>query len=93
LATSLEHTHLQLVVENLKLELAAIKSKEGATQESKLAMQGMLEECKKRDAEVRKDVREAEERVGKVKGEVAAVMDRVVKETEGKFRRVLTLDA
>ena len=56
-------------------------------------MQAMLEECKKRDAEVRKDVKEAEERVGKVKGEVAAVMDRVVKETEGKFRRVLTLDA
>jgi hypothetical protein len=93
LATSLEHTHLQLVVENLKLELAAIKSKEGATQDSKLAMQAMLEECKKRDAEVRKEVREAEERVGKVKGEVAAVMDRVVRETEGKFRRVLTLDA
>lgn len=56
-------------------------------------MQAMLEECKKRDAEVRKEVKEAEERVGKVKGDVAAVMDRVVKETEGKFRRVLTLDA
>ncbi len=56
-------------------------------------MQAMLEESKRRDAEVRKDVKEAEERVGKVKGEVAAVMDRVVKETEGKFRRVLTLDA
>ena len=56
-------------------------------------MQGMLEESKKRDAEVRREVREAEERVGKVRGEVAAVMDRVVKETEGKFRRVLTLDA
>lgn len=93
MATSLEHTHLQLVVENLKLELAAIRSKEGATQDSKVAMQAMLEECKKRDAEVRKEVREAEERVAKVKGEVAAVMDRVVKETEGKFRRVLTLDA
>ena len=56
-------------------------------------MQAMLEECKKRDSEVRKEVKEAEERVGKVKGDVAAVMDRVVKETEGKFRRVLTLDA
>ena len=56
-------------------------------------MQAMLEECKKRDVEVRKEVKEAEERVGKVKGDVAAVMDRVVKETEGKFRRVLTLDA
>ena len=52
-----------------------------------------MEESKKRDAEVRREVREAEERVGKVRGEVAAVMDRVVKETEGKFRRVLTLDA
>ena len=93
LAASLEHTHLQLTVDNLKQELAAIRAEASATQDSRLAMQGMLEESKKRDAEVRREVREAEERVGKVRGEVAAVMDRVVKETEGKFRRVLTLDA
>ncbi len=42
---------------------------------------------------MRREAREAEEKFTKMKNELIGVIDKVQKETEVKFKRVLTLDA